>query len=101
MPPFSLESESAALLYLINLTAGLMDGDAHLIELTARAGTRAVVTGQSATRIHPAVHSFATQQWEVDVEEDACLVVLPGPTIPFQGCATSSTVAFELAPRPA
>ena len=54
MPPFVLDSEPASLLYLINLTAGLMDGDGHLIEITARAGTRAVVTGQSATRIHPA-----------------------------------------------
>ena len=43
-----------------------MDGDGHLIELTAREGTRAVVTGQSATRIHPALASHATQQWAVD-----------------------------------
>lgn len=84
MPPFNLDCEPAALLYLINLTAGLMDGDAHLIELTARAGTRAVVTGQSASRVHPAVHSLATQQWHVRVEGDACLVVLPGPTIPYR-----------------
>ena len=58
-PPFSFVTEPAALLYLINLTAGLMDGDAHLIELTARAGVRAVVTGQSATRVHPALASSA------------------------------------------
>ena len=44
------------------------------------------MTGQSASRLHPAVASFATQQWVVDVEDDACLVVMPGPTIPFQGC---------------
>ncbi len=84
MPPFAIESEPASLLYLINLTAGLMDGDGHLIELTARAGTRAVVTGQSATRIHPALGSFATQQWNVNIEGDACVVALPGPAIPFR-----------------
>ena len=83
MPPFVFDSEPAALVYLINLTAGLMDGDGHRVELIARAGTRAVVTGQSATRIHPAVDSYATQQWVIEVEDDACLVVLPGPTIPF------------------
>jgi urease accessory protein len=86
MPPFDLDSEPAALLYVVNLTAGLLDGDAHLIEVAARAGTRAVVTGQSATRVHPALTSFATQQWAVTVEDDACLVVLPGPTIPYRGC---------------
>lgn len=86
MPAFRIGEEKASLLYLINLTAGLMDGDAHLVELTARAGTRCVVTGQSATRVHPALVSYATQQWNVRVERDAMLVVLPGPLIPFAGC---------------
>jgi urease accessory protein len=99
MPPFVVDTEPASLLYLINLTAGLLDGDGHLIELSARAGTRAVVTGQSATRIHPAQERFATQQWRVDVEEDACLVVLPGPLIPFAGCRYFQRGRVDLAPR--
>jgi urease accessory protein len=45
-----------------------------------------MVTGQSANRIHPAVSSFATQQWRVRVERGARLVILPGPNIPFRGC---------------
>jgi urease accessory protein len=98
MPPFVVDSEPASLLYLITLTAGLLDGDGHLIELTARAGTRAVVTGQSATRIHPAQNRFATQQWSVDVEDDACLVVLPGPVIPFAGCRYFQRGRVNLAP---
>jgi urease accessory protein len=85
MPAFQIDSEPASLVYLINLTAGLMDGDGHRIDLVARTGTRAVVTGQSATRVHPALTSFATQQWTALVENDACLVVLPGPVIPFRG----------------
>jgi urease accessory protein len=99
MPPFILDSELASLLYLINLTAGLMDGDGHRIEIHAQAGTKAVVTGQSATRIHPAVASYATQQWSVEVEDDACLVVLPGPTIPFRGSCYYQRGRVELAPR--
>jgi urease accessory protein len=98
-PPFELDSEPAALLYLINLTAGLMDGDGHLIELTAREGTTALVTGQSATRVHPALDSHATQHWNVKAEDDACLVVLPGPTIPFRGCRYYQRARVELAPR--
>jgi urease accessory protein len=99
MPPFRLDSEVAALLYLINLTAGLLDGDGHLVEITARGGTQAVVTGQSATRVHPALGGFATQQWAVDVEDDACLVVLPGPVIPFRGSRFYQRGRIELAPR--
>lgn len=98
MPPFALDREPAALLYLINLTAGLLDGDAHLIEVAARPGTRAVVTGQSATRVHPALASYCTQQWNVTVGDDACLVVLPGPTIPYKGCRYYQRGRVELAP---
>ena len=36
MPPFIMSEEPASLLYLINLTAGLMDGDGHLIQIQAR-----------------------------------------------------------------
>jgi urease accessory protein len=99
MPPFALDGEPASLLYLINLTAGLLDGDAHLIELVARPGARAVVTGQSATRVHPAVSSYATQQWAVEVDDDACLVVLPGPTIPYRGCRYYQRARVGLTPR--
>ena len=98
MPPFSFDREPAALLYLINLTAGLLDGDAHKVEVTARQGTRALMTGQSATRIHPALSGFATQQWDVKVEDDACLVVLPGPNIPYQGCRYYQRGRVEVAP---
>ena len=38
MPPFVFDGEPAALLYLINLTAGLMDGDGHRVEITAQGG---------------------------------------------------------------
>jgi urease accessory protein len=99
MPPFSFDHEPASLLYLINLTAGLMDGDGHLYEVVAREGTCAVVTGQSATRIHPALASFSSQQWNIEVEDDACLVVLPGPAIPYQGCRYFQRGRVALAPR--
>jgi urease accessory protein len=98
MPPFGFDGEPAALLYLINLTAGLLDGDAHVIQVAARAGARAVVTGQSATRVHPALAGFATQQWDVTLEDDACLVVLPGPTIPYRGCRYYQRGRVALAP---
>jgi urease accessory protein len=97
LPPFHFASEPAALLYLINPTAGLMDGDGHRVDIHARPGSRAVVTGQSATRIHPALRSFATQQWHIRVEDGAQLVILPGPAIPFRGCRYYQRVVIELA----
>ncbi len=97
LPPFHFPGNEPALVYLLNPTAGLMDGDGQLIELTAGAGTRAVVTGQSASRIHPCLNGFSTQQWTVQVESGAVLVVLPGPAIPFQGCRYYQQARIDLA----
>jgi len=98
LPPFHLSAGGPALVYLLNPTAGLMDADGQYIEVLARQATRAVLVGQSATRIHPGIHGFATQQWSVRVEDDAVLVVLLGPAIPFQGCRYYQRVAIDLAP---
>jgi urease accessory protein len=95
--PFHFSADEPALLYLLNPTAGLMDGDGQLIHLTAGPGTRAVVTGQSASRIHPCLNGFSTQQWHVRVESGAVLVVLPGPAIPFQGCRYYQQARIDLA----
>jgi urease accessory protein len=96
LPPFRLGDGRPVLLYVLNPTAGLLDGDGHLLRLTARAGTHALIVGQSATRIHPCPVSFATQQWAVRVEAGAALAVLPGPSIPFDACRYYQRVAVEL-----
>jgi urease accessory protein len=96
LPPFHFGAGRPTLVYLLNPTAGLMDGDAHFVRLMAGPETRTLVTGQSATRIHPSVRGFSTQQWEVTVAKGAILVVLPGPTIPFQGARYFQRVSVEL-----
>jgi urease accessory protein len=101
LPPFRFSADRPSLLYLLNPTAGLLDGDGQLIELTARAGTRTVVVGQSATRIHPSLRHFSTQQWRLRVEAGATLVVLPGPAIPFQGSRYYQRVVIDLDPAAA
>jgi urease accessory protein len=98
LPPFHFGADQPALVYLLNPTAGLLDGDGQLVELSAGPGVRAVVVGQSATRIHPCLQGFCTQQWRVSVAAGAVLVVLPGPAIPFQGCRYYQRVAIDLAP---
>ena len=105
LPPFSFPNSrlrtrggaaQPGLLYLLNPTAGLMDGDGQLVELRAGPGARAVVVGQSATRIHPAVHGLCTQQWHVHVARGGLLVVLPGPAIPFRACRYYQRVEIDL-----
>jgi urease accessory protein len=95
--PLHLGAGQPALIYLLNPTAGLMDGDGHLIELNAGPGSRAVVAGQSATRIHPSLHAFSAQRWRVHVGAGAVLTVLPGPAIPFQASRYAQHVEIDLA----
>jgi urease accessory protein len=98
LPPFPFDPSQLALLYLLNPTAGLMDGDAQRVEVVARAGVRLLLVGQSATRIHPTLHHFSTQQWRIRVESGAVLVMLPGPAIPFQGCRYYQRIEVDLEP---
>jgi urease accessory protein len=96
LPPFRPGDGNAALLYLLNPTAGLLDGDAQLVELTAESGSHALVVGQSANRIHPCPTGFSTQQWRVHVGAGATMVALPGPNIPFPGCRSYQRVEVDL-----
>jgi urease accessory protein len=97
LPPFQFGAGQPCLLYLLNPTAGLMDGDGQLVDIVAGSGTRAVVVSQSATRVHPCLQGLSTQQWQIRVEAGAVLVVLPGPTIPFAGCHYYQRVDISLA----
>lgn len=97
LPAFQFGADQPALLYLLNPTAGLMDGDGQLVCIQAGSGTRTVVVGQSATRIHPCLRGFSTQQWRIRVDSGAVLAILPGPTIPFRACRYYQRVDIELA----
>jgi urease accessory protein len=97
LPAFQFGPGQPALLYLLNPTAGLMDGDGQLVCVRAGSGTRTVLVGQSATRIHPCLRGFSTQQWRIRVEPGAVLAVLPGPAIPFRNCNYYQRVDIELA----
>jgi urease accessory protein len=98
LPLFHFPGTRPALIYLLSPTAGLLDGDGQLVELTARAGTNAVIVGQSATRVHPCLQGFATQQWVIRVEAGATVVVLPGPAIPFAESRYYQRVEADLEP---
>jgi urease accessory protein len=96
LPPFQSAADQPALLYLLNPTAGLMDGDGHRFEITLAPGAHAVIAGQSATRIHPTGRGFSTQQWHIRVAAGGVLVLLPGPAIPFRGCRYFQRLTIHL-----
>ena len=86
-----------AFVYVLNPTAGLFDGDAQLVDVDVGPESRVFITGQSATRIHPCLGGFGTQQWRLRVAPGAIAVVLPGPAIPFQDCRYYQRAEIDLA----
>jgi urease accessory protein len=55
-----------------------------------------MVTGQSASRMHPCLKGFCTQQWNVTVADGAVLLMLPGPAIPFAATRFFQRVHVDL-----
>jgi urease accessory protein len=94
--PLHIGPTEPLLVYLLNPTAGLLDGDAQLIDIEAGPGSRAFITGQSASRLHPCLQGFSTQQWRVRARPGAIVLILPGPAIPFQGCRFYQRVTVDL-----
>src|SRR5262245_44701899 len=97
MPLFHIPGEPAALVYLAIPAAGLLDGDGYLVEIDARQGTSALVTGQSANRIQPAIRSFGTQHWRIRAASGSQLVLFLGPktTIEDVGIAREHRSTFR------
>ena len=83
--PLPERAGGPSLLYLINSTAGLLDGDGQFVELEIQPGVRVFVTNQSSGRIHPCPTAHASSRYDLRVAAGAVLCCLPGPTIPFAG----------------
>jgi urease accessory protein len=85
-------------LILANPTAGVFAGDRLAIRVRVRAGSRAHLTTQAATRLHPMPGGAATQRINLVVEPGAALEWLPDATIPFWGARFSQTTMLTVAP---
>lgn len=85
-------------LILANPTAGILAGDRLAIRVRVRAGGRAHLTTQVATRLHPMEHGAAKQRIDLHVEPDALLEWFPDPTIPFRDARFSQNTTLTVAP---
>jgi urease accessory protein len=83
--PFYPEGEGPAHLYLLNATAGILEGDEMEISLRLEKGTHAVVTTPAATRVHPMPSGEARQRTLLSVGPGATLEYLAEPVLPYAG----------------
>jgi urease accessory protein len=72
-------------LMLMCASAGMLDGDHYDLAFDLAADTAARVSAQAYTKIFPARDSGARQTLTLRLAEDAALIYLPPPVIPFAG----------------
>ena len=86
---------TAAWIVATSYGGGLVDGDALSLLIRVGLGAAAYVATQSSTKIYP---GRAAQTIEADVADDALLVALPDPIVPFAGAAYAQRATIRLAP---
>lgn len=94
--PFYPEGEGPAHLYLLNITAGILEGDRIEISLRLEKGTHAAVITPAATRVHPAASGEAGQRTILSIGREAILEYLSEPVLPYAGAAFSQKTEMVL-----
>lgn len=91
------EGESLCI-YLLSPTGGVVQGDRYFIHVRAGAGTHALCTTQSATRVYKMPDGCAEQYIRIDVEADAVCEFIPDATILFADADFSQQIEVTLQP---
>ncbi len=73
-----------ALLQLLNVGPGIMQGDRYDLLVSVRTGAKVVLVNQSATKLHTMPSGSAYQSVAVQVERGAELEYYPGLVIPYR-----------------
>lgn len=84
--------------YLLSPTGGVVQGDRYFIQLRAGAGTHALCTTQSATRVYRMPDDCAEQYIRIDVEADAVCEFIPDATILYADADFSQQIEVTLQP---
>jgi urease accessory protein len=83
--------------YLLNPTGGVLEGDRLEAEIRVEAGAHAVVTTPSATKIHRMDRRRAESRTRLCVAGGAMLEYVPEPVIPFAGSRFIEDLSIEVA----
>lgn len=69
---------------IMQASAGILEGDSHEIKIEIGKGSKAVITGQSYTKLFKCKSFCSSQSVYINIEENAFLKYLPCPVIPFK-----------------
>lgn len=83
--------------YVLNPTGGILQGDTLDAEIRVEAGAHAIVTTPSATKIHRMDGRGAVSKTRLRVEKGGILEFVPEPVIPFAGSSYIEDLAIDVA----
>ena len=89
-------ASSLARVILMHSTAGLFGGDRLEARIHVETGAQALVTSQSATKIHPSGIAAACQSLRIEVETGGELHYYVDPVIPFANSRLWQDIRIEL-----
>jgi len=87
-----------AFVYLVNSTAGILQGDRLRVAVKVAEGAKAHLTTPSATKVFAMPDGSAYQETHLTVENGAYLEYLPDQMIPFGGARFSQSTSITVAP---
>ncbi len=82
---------------IISVGGGILQGDRYKIDITVGEGACALVTSQSANRIHHMDANYASQHQTLAIASGAYLEYLPDFTIPYRGSRFINDTEITLA----
>jgi urease accessory protein len=95
LAPVALD-DPAAIVSILNPTGGLVGGDRLTIDVHAAAGSHAVLTTPSATRVYRADAERTEQTVRLALGPGAVVEWVPDHTIPFAGSGFRQTIDVDL-----
>lgn len=99
-PIFRLEGKNSnrAYLYLINTSPGLLAKDELNLSLQLSENTNLYLTDQAATKVHPMpeINSKASINYEIIVNKDSSLELLPEPVILYEDSVLEQNTTVKL-----
>jgi urease accessory protein len=97
LTPLALEDGSCYLM-LLNPTGGVLGGDRLATEIVLEAGTHAILTTPSATRVYRTAEKPAILNTVIQVGEGSTLEYLPDHVIPHGGSLLHQSLRIEMEP---
>lgn len=93
---FQEPKQHALMMYMMDASPGMMDGDCYTIKLDVKKNSHAIVTNQASTKIHPANTKGALLTQTIKVEANAVLEYFPEPTILYIDSLFKARTSIEL-----